>query len=547
MNPLDGIVTTTQLVELIQQSQPKRDETPQNLRYAIYVRKSTDDSDKQVRSLEDQLDECKKVARDLGAVVLAENIIEESETAKEAGVRPKFRKMLDRIIAGELDAVIAWHPNRLTRNMLEAGEIIDLLDKYIIKDLKFSSHTFVNDASGKMLLGIVFVMAKQYSEQLSADIKRGNEKSVEAGLYINKPKHGYLKDNNKRLQPDAGNWAIIKEAFQMKLRSNTLEEIASFIRNSGYYSRGKENKRRDVKVSLSMLGNIFSDPIYAGVLQYGKGVVDLMELYDFTPMITVEEYLKINQYRSLKQAFKTRKHERGNDKRVADFLPRKVYCSECDGLMQAGVSDGKTKKYYYFRCVTEDCVRFKLSTRAKVILDFVDEFLRNKPFVSEETYSSYRTEIIRIQNAGLSEINSHIASATKKASLYADDIASVKLNLSKETDLDTKQVQKQELKRLEKALLESRTFAEEMRSKKEKVSKAPYTFKEFSEIMDAIPAKIKKVQSTTEKDALVAPIFLNFTVSAKKVENYSLNSPFDRLISKDFPKCGAVCYKLNKV
>lgn len=109
MNPLDGIVTTAQLVELIQQSQPKRDEMPQNLLYAIYVRKSTDDSDKQVRPLEDQLDECKKGARDLGVVVLAENIIEESETAKEAGVRPKFRKMLYRIIAGELDAVIAWH------------------------------------------------------------------------------------------------------------------------------------------------------------------------------------------------------------------------------------------------------------------------------------------------------------------------------------------------------------------------------------------------------------------------------------------------------
>jgi site-specific DNA recombinase len=538
MNPFDNILTPAQLVELIQQSKPKRDEEPKNFRYAIYVRKSTDDNDKQVRSLEDQLDECKKLARDLGVIVLEENIIQESETAKEAGVRPKFRKLLEKIIAGELDGIIAWHPNRLTRNMLEAGEIIDLLDKYIIKDLKFSSHTFVNDASGKMLLGIVFVMAKQYSEQLSADIKRGNEKSVEAGLYINKPKHGYLKDNNKRLQPDGSNWALIKEAFQMKLKGSSLETIAHFVRNSGYHSRGKDNVRREVKVSLSMLGTIFSDPIYAGVMQYGEGVVDLTELYDFTPMITVQEYLKINQYKSLKQAFKTRKHARGSDKRIADFLPRQVHCSDCGALMQAGLSQGKTKKYYYFRCETRDCERYNKGTRAKVILDFVDEFLSKKPFTSEKAYSSYRTEIIRIQNEGLSEINSHIASATKQASLYADDISSIKLNLSKETDVETKQVQKQELKRLEKSLLDSKKFAEEMRSKKEKVSKAPYTFKEFAEIMDELPAKIKKVQSTTEKDALIAPIFLNFSVTSKKVENYSLNSPFDRLVSDNFQECG---------
>jgi DNA invertase Pin-like site-specific DNA recombinase len=547
MNPFDDIITTSQLVELIQQSKPKRDDTPANLKYAIYVRKSTDDSDKQVRSLGDQLDECKKLAQSLGIVVLQDNIIEESETAKIAGVRPKFRKLLDRIIAGELDGIISWHPNRLTRNMLEAGEIIDLLDRNIIKDLKFPSHTFVNDASGKMLLGIVFVMAKQYSEQLSADIKRGNEKSVEAGNYINKPKHGYIKDANKRLQPDANNWAIIKEAFRMKLQGNTLEQIVSFVRNSGYFTRGKDNVRRDVKIHISMMANVFTDPVYAGVMQYGNDVIDLTELYDFMPMITVKDYLSINQYKSLKQAFKTRKHERGNDKRMADFLPRQVYCSDCDELMQAGLSQGKTKKYYYFRCETKDCERYNKGVRGKVILDFVNEFLSQKPFASEETYSSYRTEIIRIQNEGLSDINSHIASATKQASLSADDISKIKLNLSRETDPETKQVQKQELKRLEKALLETRTFIEELKVKKAKVSKAPLTFKEFASVMEALPAKIKKVQTTTEKHALIAPIFLNFIVSSKKVENYSLNSPFDRLISKDFPKCGHRPFLLEPV
>jgi site-specific DNA recombinase len=185
MNPFEGIVTSLQLMEMLQSTVPKTDNTPANLRYAIYVRKSTDSEEKQERSLEDQLDECKKLAIENGIIVLQENIIQESESAKESGIRPKFTKLLARIKVGELDAIIAWHPNRLTRNMLEAGEIIDLLDRHIIKDLKFPSHTFVNDASGKMLLGIVFVMAKQYSEQLGIDIQRGIDKSIQAGSYIN--------------------------------------------------------------------------------------------------------------------------------------------------------------------------------------------------------------------------------------------------------------------------------------------------------------------------------------------------------------------------
>ncbi len=47
--------------------------------------------------------------------------------------------------------------------MLEGGEIIDLIDQGIIKDLKFKTHFFTKDANGKMLLGMTFVLSKQYS------------------------------------------------------------------------------------------------------------------------------------------------------------------------------------------------------------------------------------------------------------------------------------------------------------------------------------------------------------------------------------------------
>lgn len=538
MNPFEGIVTPEHLVAILQQSVGNKDVSPDNLRYAIYVRKSTDNEDNQERSLGDQLDECKKLASDNGIIVLEENIIQESESAKESGIRPKYRKLMDRIVSGELDAIISWHPNRLTRNMLEAGEIIDLLDKQIIKDLKFPSHTFANDASGKMLLGIVFVMAKQYSEQLSADIKRGNRKSIEAGDYINTPKHGYIKDVNKKLRPDKGNWAIIKQAFQMRLEGKTLESVVQFVRSSGYFGRGKDNREIQMRISLSTMGNIFTDPFYAGVLQYGKQHVNLQDHYDFMPMITVKEHLSINKYNSIKEAFKPRRSQRSLGKLVADFLPQEVFCSHCEGHMQAGISKGKTKKYYYFRCQTPTCERYNKGTRAKVVIDFVMNFLEKKPFASKDSYQSYRREIIRIQNQGLSELNSQIASVKKKNSLMADDVAEIKLNLSKEKDVDTKAVQKQELKRLEKELLAGKTVSAELLAKKAKINKAPLTFEEFVAVMEALPAKIKKVQATSGKHALIAPVFLNFFVSAKNVEKYGLKSPFNKLIEDDLSKCG---------
>ena len=51
-------------------------------RYVIYIRKSTDDEAKQVRSLEDQEAECLELAERIGVKVRDEDIISESASAK---------------------------------------------------------------------------------------------------------------------------------------------------------------------------------------------------------------------------------------------------------------------------------------------------------------------------------------------------------------------------------------------------------------------------------------------------------------------------------
>ena len=63
-------------------------------KFFIYTRKSTDDKDRQVRSIADQLSELKELARkeDLDIV----DVFVEKQTAKIPG-RPVFNEMLERI------------------------------------------------------------------------------------------------------------------------------------------------------------------------------------------------------------------------------------------------------------------------------------------------------------------------------------------------------------------------------------------------------------------------------------------------------------------
>jgi site-specific DNA recombinase len=175
---------------MYEDDEPQLDVT--KLKYVLYTRKSTDDPKRQIRSTDDQKAECQQLAARLGIRIV--KTIKEDRSAKTAGNRPAFDQMIEDIENGKYDAVIAWNPDRLARNMVEGSHILNLVDDGRIQDLKFATHYFTNDASGKMLLGISFVMADYYSRNLSQNVNRGVRRGLNEGKSAGTPKHGYIRD-----------------------------------------------------------------------------------------------------------------------------------------------------------------------------------------------------------------------------------------------------------------------------------------------------------------------------------------------------------------
>src|SRR3989338_7268192 len=93
-------------------------------KFFLYARKSTDVEDKQVLSIDAQLDELRDYATREAIEITAEYI--EKQSAKIPG-RPIFNKMLDDIekLGG---SILAGHPDRLARNSVDGRRVIYLLD-----------------------------------------------------------------------------------------------------------------------------------------------------------------------------------------------------------------------------------------------------------------------------------------------------------------------------------------------------------------------------------------------------------------------------------
>lgn len=528
-----GITTQQDLLEALRSlNSEKTQYEPKKYRYVIYVRKSTDEEGKQVRSLGDQVLECKQYA-DKHELKVVE-IIKEAESAKEAGIRPKFKKMLTDLNAGKYEGVITWHPDRLARNMKDAGEIIDLLDKAIIKDLQFVSFTFQNDTSGKMMLGITFVLSKEYSDKLSDNVGRGNKHSIAEGKHIGKSKHGYYKDVNQNLRPDGENFNLIKTAFQMRLQKKSLKEIVEYL-NQNNYSRANSSKstKRYSKMDIQKVNKLLRDPVYTGILLHGKESVNLMDIYNFIPMVSVEEFMEINKLTNKGEYVRLAKSYRKGEDMKADLMRGMVFCADCDEVMTAGIStkpnrEGKPS-YFYFRCTTEDCPKHNKSVRAKVLTGFIRDFLEKRPFSSQQSYDHYVEEMRNVAKQRFSENKALSATLQAKKEQVVNRQNQIKEILLSSQDAGTKDLFKDDLAKINTQLIELDEQIQKTSSHLEKNKVTVLAYSDFIKLMDYMPKYIGEIKNMKELDFIIKKIFLNFSIKDKNVEKYTLNSPFDAL------------------
>ncbi len=228
------------------------------MKYIGYCRKSTDESDRQILSIESQIAELKEFALRQNLEIL--DFVTESRTAKVPG-RPLFEQVLKRIEKGEAQGIISWHPDRLARNSIDGGKIIYSLDTGKLIDLKFPSFWFENSPQGKFVLNIAFGQSKYYVDNLSENVKRGLKQLLRNGILPHRPPYGYVYDKlAKKHNIDPVKSKTIKKAFKKFGQGDWNQtQVAQYLFENGF-------KRKNGKVlSLNNIVRFLTNRFYIGL------------------------------------------------------------------------------------------------------------------------------------------------------------------------------------------------------------------------------------------------------------------------------------------
>ncbi len=296
----------------------------------MYLRKSTDERDKQVRSLSDQRSELEELASKNNLHVAA--ILEEKQTAKVPG-RPIFNAMLDRLKNGEADGILAWHPDRLARNSVDGGQIIHLVDQGVIEDLVFVSHWFEPTPQGKFILSMAFGQSKYYVDNLSESIKRSYRQKLAAGLWPVGAPTGYLHDRaTGGIKPDPQYAPIVRRMFERY----AVGDVTTIHLHDLAVRWGLHSNRGNIPHG-SFTDRLLKNPIYHGLMVFNGEVYPGVH----EPLVSKALFDKVQR------ALEARSHyRRPNDAHAVHPFRGMFSCGECGG----SITMERQKGHIYLRC-----------------------------------------------------------------------------------------------------------------------------------------------------------------------------------------------------
>ena len=303
-------------------------------KFFLYARKSTEDDDRQVMSIEAQLFELREFAHRENLEILQE--FTESKSAKTPG-REVFGEMMTRIERGEANGILAWHPDRLARNSIDGGRVIYAVDTRKIVSLRFPQFWFEPTPQGLFMLQVAFGQSKYYSDNLSENIKRGIRQKLRRGEWINHAPFGY--ENNprtRRIEPHQTNARIVKLAFdEYASKAHSLVSLGVFLADLGVVSK------HSTPLARATVKRLLTTRAYLGFVRH-KG-----EWFpgNFEPLITPELFEKVQKIVVSKERPRKRKQKH-------DFPFTGLFrCAECSSMISAQWTTGKSGgRYRYYRC-----------------------------------------------------------------------------------------------------------------------------------------------------------------------------------------------------
>lgn len=308
-------------------------------KYILYARKSSEGRDRQILSIESQLCELNEYAKSHKLEVV--DVLEESQSAYKKG-RPVFSKMLEKIENGQANALLVWRADRLARNAVDGGRVIQAMDEGQLIEIATPYGETFRNTDNRLMVYVQFGMSSEYSRQISSNVKRGNRQKYIRGEYPGAAPIGFINTHtgsSKNISPDPDKAPLIRKLFELCATGQySVAELSRIADDLGLKTRNGN------KVAKSGMHDLLKRTTYFGLFKHGGQVHE----GSYEPIISKELF-----DRSSAQLMKKQKPHKD---RWSHHFKGFLYCGECGCSITAETKKkhytgtNRDASYTYYRC-----------------------------------------------------------------------------------------------------------------------------------------------------------------------------------------------------
>ena len=328
---------------------------PTVVRCAIYTRKSTDTGlDSDFSSIDNQREACEAFIRSQKSEgwMLVDERFDDGGFSGGTIERPALKRLLIQVQAGEIDCVVVYKIDRLSRSLLDFVRLLELFEQQKIAFVAVTQQINTTTSAGRLMLNVLMSFA-QFEREIGSE--RTREKIHAArkkGRYTGgHPPLGYDLDKvNHRLVVNPEEAVMVRELFDLYLTHRSLLDVVKLVNARGWsrksWMTARETRRGGRPFDKVYLDRLLTNPLYIGQITLHS------ECYPGLHEGIVDEVV----YYQVQQQLEANRNGAGPDARNTHgaILKGLLRCGQCGAAMAHSYTKKKGKLYRYYRCSTAE-------------------------------------------------------------------------------------------------------------------------------------------------------------------------------------------------
>ena len=245
-------------------------------RCAVYTRKSTEEGlDQDFNSLQAQREACEAFIRSQRSEgwVLIPAAYDDGGISGGTMERPALKRLMAHIEGKEIDVVVVYKVDRLTRSLSDFSKMVELFDNHGVSFVAVTQQFNTTTSMGRLTLNVLLSFA-QFEREVTAERVRDKiAASKKKGMWMGGGRPRGYRIEDKKLIVEPKEAEVVRSIYNRYLSCSSIRELSLELKREGITAeRGYEDGRTRPALSRGALYCLLRSPLYVGLISH-QGVL----------------------------------------------------------------------------------------------------------------------------------------------------------------------------------------------------------------------------------------------------------------------------------